>query len=181
MVVEFVAEVLLELLLSASLKLLGLESFENAIADGLGFVLCRLNLIQPLLLLLGVLANHLIFISLHLLLALDQSAFLVHGEDHVSLSLLHFKILDAGHLSVLVDHALDDRVDLVPLLGVFVLRFAFSVLLLVDLCLDASLVLKQVLLLAGLGLPCDLVLDLLRSQHDPVDLSVVFLRALAHE
>ena len=176
LVVELVAEVLLELLLSATLKLLSLQALENAIPDSLSFVLCRLNLIQPLLLLLGVLTNHLIFVGLHFLLALDQSALLVHREDHVCLSLLHFQILDSSHLTVLVDHALNDRVDLVPLLGVLVLSFAFSALLLVDLGLDAALVLEQVVLLASLGFSRDLVLDLLRAKHDLVDLSVVLLR-----
>ena len=177
LVVEFVAEVLLEFLLAATLQLFSFEAFENAITDSFSFVLCRLNLIQPLLLLLGVLTNHLVFVSFHLLLPLDQSTLLVHRQDHVSLGLLHFQVLDPGHFSVFVDHALDDRVDLVPLLGVLVLSFAFSVLLLVDLRLDAFLVLEQVVLLASLSFSSDLILDLFGAKHDLVDLSVVFLRA----
>ena len=93
------------------------------------------------------------------------------------MSLLHFQILDSSHLTVLVDHALNDRVDLVPLLGVLVLSFAFSALLLVDLGLDAALVLEQVVLLASLSFSSDLILDLFGAKHDLVDLSVVFLRA----
>jgi len=179
LVVEFVAEVLLELLLAAPLQLLSLEASENAVANRLSFVLCRLNLIQPLLLLLGVLANHLIFVGLHFLLALDQSALLVHRKNHIRLCLLHFQILNPSHLAVLVDHALNDRVDLVPLLGVLVLRFAFSVLLLVDLSLDAALVLEQVVLLASFRLPRNLILDLFRAKHDLVNLSVVFLQSIS--
>ena len=68
--------------------------------------------VVALLLLLGILAHHLIFKSLHFLLSLEQSSLFVYGEDHIGLSLLLLEVLDTSHLSVFVDHALDDVVDL---------------------------------------------------------------------
>jgi hypothetical protein len=129
-----------------------------------------------LLLLLGILAHHLIFKSLHFLLSLEQSSLFVYGEDHIGLSLLLLEVLDASHLSVFVDHALDDVVDLLFFLKVFLLCFGLQLLMLIDLALDAALVLNAVLETGCLCLTIDLVLYLLSPQHDLVDLGVLLLK-----
>jgi len=95
-------------------------------------------------LLLGVLTDHLVFVSFHLLLALDKSSLLVHGKDHVSLGLLHLKVLDAGHFTVLTDHTLDDGVNLVTFLQVLVLCLGFKHLTIHDLSLDVVLVIETI-------------------------------------
>ena len=174
--VQLVAQVLTELVLGAAGHLLLLEAAEDGVTGGLGLVLGGLNLVQPLLLLLGVLAHHLVLVSLHLLLTLDQGTLLVHGEDHVGLGLLHFEVLDAGHLPVLTNHALDDGVDLVALLEVLLAGLDFKLLAIDDLLLDVGLVAQAVLLAGLLSLALDLVLDLLGAEHDLVDLGVLLLR-----
>jgi hypothetical protein len=140
LVVKLIAEVLAELSLLSASHLLSLKLFENGVARGLSLILGGLNLVEALLLLLSVLANHLVFIRFHLLLATDQSSLLIHGEDHVGLSLLHFQVLDAGHLSVLADHALDNGIDLVTFLQVLSLSFGLNFSALLDLVLHRVLV-----------------------------------------
>ena len=110
---------------------------------------------------LGVLTNHLILVGLHLILTLDQGTLLVHGEDHVSLSLLHFEVLDAGHLTILANHALDDCVDLVTLLQILLTCLHFKLLAVNDLLLDIGLVTEAVLFAGLLRFALDLVLDFL--------------------
>lgn len=173
--VELVAQVLTELVLGAAGHLLLLEASENGVSGGFGLVLGGLDLVEALLLLLGVLTDHLVFVSLHLLLALDERSLLVHAEDHVGLGLLHLQVLNTGHLAVLTDHALDDGVDLVALLEVLLLGLDLELLPVDDLGLNGVLVIEAVDFAGLLRLALDLVLDLFGAQHDLVDLGVLLL------
>lgn len=114
--VEFVSELLLEGLLGSSLLLFSrqlLEDFFTSCFDG---ALHLAKLLSTFLLLLSVTSDHLIFVLLHLFLALKESALFILRENHVSLGLL-FLLLDDAHLFVVfVDHALDDGVNLSLLL-----------------------------------------------------------------
>jgi len=112
LIIKLISEVLLELLLSTTCKFLSFKFFKDLVTSLLSSVFCSLDLVEALLLLLSILADHLIFECLHLLLTALERTFLVHAKDHVSLSLLHFKILNSGHLSVLINHSLDHVVNL---------------------------------------------------------------------
>ena len=138
--VELVTQVLAVLSLGAACVLLLLKLFEDVVSLLLSGVLGGLNLVKSLLLLFGVLAHHFVFESFHLLLALDQGTLLILGQDHVSLGLLHLKVLDTGHFAVLANHALDNGIDLVTLLKVFLLGFGLKVFTHSDLVLDVGLV-----------------------------------------
>lgn len=76
--VQLIPEVFLEFLLSAPLHFLLLKALENGLTSFLGIVLSLLNLVEALLLLFGVLPDHLVFEGFHLGLALQQSTLLVH-------------------------------------------------------------------------------------------------------
>ena len=144
-IVELIAQILLELLLGSSSHLLSLKSLKNSVTSFFSRIFSRLNLIQALLLLLGILTHHLIFKGFHFLLTPQQSPFLIDREDHIGLSLLLLEVLNASHLSILVDHPLNDVVDLLFFSEVFLLCFGFQILMLIDLALDAVLVLNAVL------------------------------------
>lgn len=126
--------------------------------------------------LLSVLADHFVFIGLHLLLTADKSSLFVHRENHVGLSLLHFQVLDASHLAVLRNHSLDDSVDLVAFLEVLSLSLSLNFFVFFNLLLNLVFVLETVLLASLFGLTLNLVLDFFSAQHDLVDLSVLFLK-----
>lgn len=175
--VKLVPEVFLEFLLGTSGHLLSFEASEDGLSGFLCLILGLLDLVKTLLLLLGVLTNHLVFEGLHLLLTLEEGALLVHGENHVSLRLLHFEVLDTGHFAVFRNHTLNDGVDLVLLFKVFLVGFGLQLLAVNNLVLDSGLV-GQTVLFAGLfGLTLDLVLDFLGAQHDLIDLSVLLLQS----
>lgn len=144
--VQLVSEVLTELRLGAAGHLLFFELSEDSVTGGLSLVLGGLNLIEALLLLLGVLADHFVLVGLHLLLTLDEGTLFVHGEDHIGLGLLHLQVLDAGHLTILGNHALDDSVNLVTLLEVLLTSLNFELLTINYLLLDIGLVAETVLL-----------------------------------
>lgn len=133
-----------------------------------------MNLVQTLLLLLGVLTNHLILVSFHLLLPTNECTLLIHRQDHISLSLLHFEVLDAGHLAILRNHSLDNGVDLVTFFQILFSGLSFNLLSRIDLVLNRILVLETVLKTSSFTLSLDLVLDLFRSQHNLIDLGVLF-------
>jgi len=124
-------------------------------------------------LLLSVLSDHFVLVGFHLLLTPNKCTLLVHGEDHVSLCLLHLQVLDAGHLSILADHALNDRVDLVALLHVLLLRLFLQLLTRNNLLLNVLLVGEAVLLACLLSLPLDLILNFFGAQHNLIDLCVL--------
>lgn len=173
--VELVPQVFLEFLLGASLHFLLLETLEDGFAGLLGIILGLLNLVEALLLLFGVLPHHFVFEGFHLGLALQQSTLLVHRQNHIGLSLLHLKVLNAGHFAILSDHPLNDSVDLVLLLDVLLLRFDFQLFAVGDLLLDSRLIRKTVDFARLFGLTVDLVLDLFGAKHNLVDLGVLLL------
>lgn len=141
LVVQLVTQVLLKFFLLAALIFLSFQSFENFFAGLLSLVFGRLNLAESVLLLLGVPSDHFILVLVHLLLASEQGPFLIIGEDHVSLRLLHFEVLNACHFSVFINHALNHVVDLVTLPQVLHLCFRLFVFHRVDLALNCILVL----------------------------------------
>lgn len=173
--VKFIPEIFLKFLLSTSLHLFGLKFLENLVTCLFSRIFGSLDLIQALLLLLSILTNHLVLKSFHLILTLDESALLIHGEDHVGLGLLHLEVLDAGHLAVFSDHTLDDVVDLLLLSQVFSLGLGFELFTLSDLLLNLGLVVDAVVEASGFSLSLDLVLNLLGPEHDLVDLGVLLL------
>ena len=86
--VKVVSELLLEHLLSHSLLLLGGQLLEDLVADRLGLLLHRLDLVLAGLLLFGVSAHHLVFVLIHLLLPFQKSSLFILRKDHISLRLL---------------------------------------------------------------------------------------------
>jgi len=112
LIVKLISEIFLELLFSTTCEFLCLKLLENLVTSLLSSVFGSLDLIEALLLLFSILADHFIFESLHLLLTALESTFFIHAKNHVSLSLLHFKVLNSGHLSVLVYHSLYHVVNL---------------------------------------------------------------------
>jgi len=173
--VEFVAEVFLEFLFGSALRLFLFELLEDGVAGLLSGVLGGLDLVEALLLLIGVLADHFVFVLLHFLLTALEGPLLVDGEDHVSLGLLHLLGGDAGHFSVLVDHAQDNVVDLHLLLLVLLEGLAFQFLGNLDLVLDSRLVLSKLFEFVSVAFALHQVLKLLLAEVVFVNVSVVFL------
>lgn len=138
--VQLVPQILLEFFLSTSLHLLCFKSLKDLVASLFSSVFSGLNLVEALLLLLGVLTHHFVFKGFHLVLTLDKSPFLVNGKNHVSLGLLHLEVLDSGHFSIFVNHSLDDVVHLFFFFHVLLLGFSLQLLMISDLLLDALFV-----------------------------------------
>ena len=91
------------------------------------------------------------------------------------MSLLHLEVLDASHFSILGNHALNDVIDLVFLFEVLGLGLSFKLFAVVDLVLNLLLILNAILDTGCFSFSLDLVVDFLGSEHDHVDLGVLFL------
>ena len=110
--IQVVSELLLEGLFGGPLLLLSGQFLEDLVADGLSLLLHRLDFILSGLLLLSVPAHHLVFILVHLTLALQQGSLLVLRKNHISLTLLFLLLDNTALLIVFLDHALNDGIDL---------------------------------------------------------------------
>lgn len=134
--IEVVSKLLLEHFLSSSLLFLGSELLEDLVTKGLSLLLHSLDLVLTGLLLLSVPSDHLILVSVHLSLALEKCPFLVYRKDHISLTLLFLLLDDAGLLIVLLDHSLNDSVNLLLLSQVLFVGLVASIISIIDLLLD---------------------------------------------
>lgn len=175
--VQLISKVLTELSFLASSHFFSFQSLKNGVTCRFSLILCRLNLIQTLLLLLSILTNHLILISLHFLLTTNECTFLINRQNHISLRLLHFEVLDAGHFAIFRNHSLDNSVDLVAFFQILRSSFGLHLFSRFDLFLNGIFVLETVLETSSFRFTLDLVLDLFGSQHNFVDLSVLFLKS----
>jgi hypothetical protein len=88
--------------------------------------------------------------------------------------------LNTGHLSILRDHSLDNRVHLFFFPQVLGFGLCFQLFVQFDLAVDLLLVLQAVGQTSCFGLSLDLVLDLFGPKHDLVDLSVLLL-SISHK
>ena len=129
-----------------------------------------------MLLLIGVPSDHLILVALHLFLSTLLGSLLLNTQYHVSLGLLHFKLLNTGHFSILINHTLTNVVNLFLLFLVLLIRFLLYFLAFSDLFLKHLLSLSLLFYLLGLSFTFDLLLNLFVAQHDTLYLSVVFLK-----
>lgn len=93
------------------------------------------------------------------------------------MSLLHLEVLDSGHFSVLVNHALDNVVNLLLLSDILSLSLSLHELAFVNLSLDLVLIFNSVGDTGCFGLSIDLILDFFGPEHDLVDLRVLLLLA----
>lgn len=160
LVVKLISEVFLKLLLCSPCNFLSLQLFENLVSRISRCIFRRLNLVRTLLLLLGVASDHLILVALHLLLPTLLGLLLLNTQYHVSLGLLHFELLNAGHLSIFFNHTLYNVVNLFLLLLVLLIRFLLYFLALSDLFLKHVLSLSLLLYLLGFSFTFDLLLNL---------------------
>lgn len=175
LVVELIAQVLLELLAPPAFHLLGLEPPEDLLFVCFKRILLFLDLILTFLLLLGILANHLILKLFKFPLSLKHCFLFFHTQNHVSLSLIHLLPLQLGLSLVVLDQALHCLVYHVSFpfelqSGVF-----FALPLLTDLVSKAVPVLDVFLDAAGLGLSVELLLHVLDLEHGRVDFRFEFL------
>lgn len=176
LVVEFIPKIFLELFLSPSCDLLCFKSFEYLVPCICCCVFRCLNLVHALLLLLGIPSDHFIFVALHFLLSPLLSSFLLYTQDHVSLSLFHFELLDTSHLSVFIDHALYDVVNLFFFLLILLVRFFFYFLAFSNLFLKHFFSLSLLFDLSGFSFELSLFLNLFVTQHNTVHLCIMFLK-----
>lgn len=129
-----------------------------------------------MLLLIGVPSDHLILVALHLFLSTLLGSLLLNTQYHVSLGLLHFKLLNASHFPIFINHTLYNVVNLFLLLLVLLIRFFLYFLAFRDLFLKHLLSLSLLFNLLGLSFTFDLLLNLFVAQHDTLHLSVVLLK-----
>ena len=128
------------------------------------------------MLLIGVPSDHLILVALHLFLSTLLGSFLLNTQYHVSLGLLHFKLLNTSHFSIFIDHTLYHVVNLFLLLLVLLIRFFLYFLAFRDLFLKHLLSLSLLFYLLGLSFTFYLLLNFFVAQHDTLYLSVVLLK-----
>jgi len=162
--------------LRSSCNLFRFKSFKYLVSCVCCCVLRCLNLIHALLLLFSVPSDHFVFVALHFLLSFLLNSLLLHTQNHVSLSLLHFELLDASHLAIFIDHALNYIVYLFFFFLILLVRLLFYFLAFSNLLLKYLLSLPLLFELFSLGLTLHLLLDLFVAQHNTVHLSIVFLK-----
>ena len=109
---QVVSQVLDILLFFSSLLLFQCQLIENCFSLSFCFHFHCLEIISSLLLLGSVLADQLFLILLKLLLALEQCFLLVDREDHILLALLLFHFVYSNHLVILLDHLVNDGIDI---------------------------------------------------------------------
>ena len=97
------------------------------------------------------------------------------------MGLLHLEVVDAGHLTVLVNHSLDNVVDLVALFQVLLLRFVFFKLHVPDLVLKLAFVVQTILQTLSLRLSVNLILDLFHLKHGLIDHAIMLLQTNNHK
>lgn len=136
--VEVVSHVLDHVSLLSSSSLLIGKLVEDGITLGFGLILHGLKLTSSLLLLALVPSDEFLFVLLELSLSLEEGVFLVDGQDHVLLRLLLLHLSNPHHLVVLLNHLVNDRIDLVSLLHEFVLSLLSEHLLLLKLMLNVD-------------------------------------------
>lgn len=123
----------------------------------------------------GKAANHLVFVLFELTLAFQKGALLVLRQDHVLFGLLLLHFGDTHHLVVLVNHLVDDRVNLLPLLLVLHLGLLGEVFAVLHLLLHNILVLTHLsVLINGLLIRLS-ISDFLSTQHLDLDVGVTLL------
>ena len=115
---QVIAQVFDVLLLGTSLGFLKSELLEDSLTLGLSLILESLKVICTLLLLASITAHQLLFVLIELLLSLDQGLLLIEGENHILLALLLLNLVDSDHFVVLVNHLVNDGVDLLTLLDI---------------------------------------------------------------
>lgn len=179
--VKIVSELLLELLLGVALLLLGCESLKDLVADSFCLLFHCLDLVLTSLLLLSVPAHHLVFILIHLFLALEQCALFVLGQNHVSLGLLFLLIHDALLLVVFFNHALHHCVHLGLFLQVLVVSLLPKQVGIIDLLLDFFLVVLQLLQFMLVGLAFLQVTNLLVFKNRDVNGCILLLQSVKGE
>jgi len=140
--VQFVSEVLLELLLSSTLLLFSSQLQQKSFSLLLSGSFHALDLVLSHLLLGSIAADHLIFVLLEFLLSSQKGTLLLHGELHISLGLFFLLVDDSGHLLVFFNHLLNDIVYLLLFFNVLGVGFSTYFFLLLDLVLDVALVLN---------------------------------------
>lgn len=123
----------------------------------------------------GKAANHLVFVLFELTLAFQKGALLVLRQDHVLFGLLLLHFGDTHHLVVLVNHLVDDRVNLLPLLLVLHLGLLGEVFAVLHLLLNNILVLTHLsVLINGLLIRLS-ISDFFSTQHLDLDVGVTLL------
>ena len=123
----------------------------------------------------GKAANHLVLVLFELTLAFKKGALLVLRQDHVLFGLLLLHFGDAHHLVVLVNHLVDDSVNLLPLLLVLHLGLLGEVFAVLHLLLHNILVLAHLsVLINGLLIRLS-ISDFLSTQHFDLDVGVTLL------
>jgi hypothetical protein len=177
---KLVTQVLDVLGLGTSFSFLEGKFLEDGLTLSFSLILQSLQLSGTTLLLMCVPPNKLILILFELILALEERPLLVLREDHVLLGLLLLHLGDAQHLVVLVNHLVNDGVDLTALSEVLLLGLVSALLALLHLVLDDVFVLAQLLVLIGsFGVRLS-VRHLLSTKHLDLDVGIflqLFLRA----
>lgn len=141
MLVEVVAKVLEVLVLGSASLFFLLELLEDPLASCLGLCFLSLDLGLTAFLLLGITAEHLVFVLLKLLLLAKELALLSDGLHHIKLCLLLLHVDERDHPLVLFNHLRDHLVNLVLLLKVLLVGLG------TELGFHLHLALKVVLLL----------------------------------
>jgi len=133
---QFVSKSFYVLGFLSTLSLLLSKSVKDGISLGFHLGLHSLEFVASLLLLILELFDHLVFILFELSLSFEQSILFVDRKNHVLLGLLLLELSYAHHLVVLLNHLVDDLVDLTSFFQVLLLGLVTETLTILHLVLN---------------------------------------------
>ena len=145
------------------------------IASSLSSIFSCLYLPNTLLLLLSIPSDHFFFKLLHLLLSPLKCALFVNAKYHVGLGLIHFHRVDSCHFTILVYHLLNNVIDLLFLLLVLLVSLVFKSSSVGYLLMEEFFHAHTILYFPAFFFSSNLVLNFLRSEHNFVNVRVLFL------
>jgi hypothetical protein len=150
---------------------------EDLLASGLSLSFLGLNLSLTALLLLSVAAEHLILIHFHFFLLTNELTLLVHRLDHVEFRLLLLHLNQGDHLLILLNHLLDDLINLILFLKVLLVGFLSKLSFCLHLALQVVFLLQSEAFTLLLFLSLNQIFELLFPKHVALHLCVCFLQA----